>query len=71
MSKTWRYILGGAAIGAFAGAVLGAELSKRLDKQQKASAMAPYNRKKMDLNKTVHLGMSILDLIRQFIEISR
>ena len=70
MSKTWRYILGGAAIGAFAGAVLGAELSKRLDKQ-KASAMAPYNRKKMDLNKTVHLGMSILDLIRQFIEISR
>lgn len=70
MSKTWRYILGGAAIGALAGAVLGAELSRRLSEQQKASAMAPY-RKKMDLNKTVHLGMSILDLIRQFIEIGR
>jgi len=72
VTKTWRYVLGGAVIGGVVGAILGAGLAKKqAERQQLVAAGALPARQPMDMNKTIRIGISVFDLIRQIVELGR
>ncbi len=70
MSKTWRYVLGGAVIGAVLGAALGVGASKMAEKLP-AENSAGVAKRPMDVNQAFQLGMSVFGLVRQIIELGR
>ena len=70
MSKTIRYLLGGALAGAILGAAVGIGMY-RMRQQLPAGSRTAGLRKPVDYSRAFQVGMSAFALIRQILELGR